>query len=296
NLSGSNAVVAGNITGSSSSAVNVLGNFSSGGDIAVGAVNISNTGALTLNNNVNVNTGTGTLTNAGNLIVAASTYTPIITGNYAQSGNYSVGINGLSYGQLHILGNASFTPDAIFSIARGSNLTGSSYSSIVDTTGTIGGFSVYNGIYHYSGLTTEYSVTEVGTSELDLLTTTTGYGQLVFNTSTYTGDVGFASYHNGVLINPGVSVGGRTYGIYINSGGSIDGGITNSGTLVGSSIAGIFIGNNSTLGGTLGGLYGAGIQNLAGSTIVGGQYGIAIQSGGVVTSGITNAGSILGNT
>uniref|UniRef100_UPI000A8C1BF4 ESPR domain-containing protein n=1 Tax=Polynucleobacter asymbioticus TaxID=576611 RepID=UPI000A8C1BF4 len=70
NLSGSNAVVAGSITGSSSSTVNVLGTFSSGGDIAVGAVNISNTGALTLNNNVNVNTGTGTLTNAGNLIVA----------------------------------------------------------------------------------------------------------------------------------------------------------------------------------------------------------------------------------
>ncbi|WP_071461935.1 beta strand repeat-containing protein, partial [Polynucleobacter asymbioticus] len=60
--------------------------------------------------------------------------------------------------------------------------------------------------------------------------------------------------------------------------------------------AGILIGNNSTLGGTLGGLYGGGIQNLAGSTIAGGQYGIAIQSGGVVTSGITNAGSIVGAT
>ncbi|WP_071461916.1 hypothetical protein, partial [Polynucleobacter asymbioticus] len=126
----------------------------------------------------------------------------------------------------------------------------------------------------------------------------TGYGQRIFDTSTYAGMIepGFTSYHNGVLINSGVSVGGNSYGIYINSGGSIDGGITNSGTLVGTSYAGILIGNNSTLGGTLGGLYGGGIQNLAGSTIAGGQYGIAIQSGGVVTRGITNAGSILGNT
>ncbi|WP_412779407.1 beta strand repeat-containing protein, partial [Polynucleobacter asymbioticus] len=294
NLSGSNAVVAGSITGSSSSAVNVLGNFSSGGDIAVGAVNISNTGALTLNNNVNVNTGT--LTNAGNLIVTAG-ITPIITGNYAQSGKYSVGITGpTNYGQLHIIGDANFTSGYSFGITPGSVVTTGTYGSILDATGTIGGFSAYNGIYHYSGLTTAYSVTgDIAPNELDLIYgTTTGYGQLVFNTSTYTGDVGFASYHNGVLINSGVSVGGNSYGIYINSGGSIDGGITNSGTLVGTSYAGILIGNNSTLGGTLGGLYGAGIQNLAGSTIAGGQYGIAIQSGGVVTRGITNAGSILG--
>jgi len=187
NLSGT-PVVAGNITGTAPSTVNVLGTFSSAGDIAVGAVNISNSGAFTLNNNVNVNGGAGTLTNAGNLIVAASN-APTITGNYAQSGRYSLGISNTStYGKLFATGNAVFTGSAYsFGINPGSTVVANqTYGLIFKAAGGISGFNAYSGTYVSGTSSYAYTVLQdaIDPTALDL-----SVGAQTINTINYVPNV-----------------------------------------------------------------------------------------------------------
>ena len=131
-------------------------------------MNINTGGNFTINNPV-ILTGTGTLfSNAGNINVNNA---QTVTGNYAQTGNYTIGVTNTStYGQLKITGNASFSSSYGFRVAAGSSLlAGHNYLNILSA-GTISNFTSQTGTFSSGGTSYTYTIVKdaSNTNALDL--------------------------------------------------------------------------------------------------------------------------------
>lgn len=168
NLNG--GVVNGAVSGTSASTVNIGGTIASNGALNVGTININSGASFTMNNPVAVtNGGLGLFTNAGTLNV---TNAQTITGNYSQTGNYSILISSqTNYSQLHVSGSASFSGTAYgLSILNGSNLLlGHNYLGVLSAS-SISGYTTKTGAYTSNGTTYSYNIVQDSTNSdwLDL--------------------------------------------------------------------------------------------------------------------------------
>ena len=118
NLNGDAARVAGVISGSAASTVNVNGGFSTEERIDVGTLSIATSGRLTLNHNVEVDNGVG---NAGTLAIADGA-ARTVTGDFTQTGGGVLEIaatSSASFGQLIVTGAADFSASDRLHVAVG---------------------------------------------------------------------------------------------------------------------------------------------------------------------------------
>jgi hypothetical protein len=169
NLNGTTGTITGAVTGSST-IVNTVGTFSTQNIFNVQSFNINAGGNLTLNNDVSLVSG-NTFTNAGNLTVTPSN-SPTITGNYSQSGTYTLGVSSPStYSILNIAGNANFSGNYNFNLLSSSNLlVNNTYRGILKSN-AISGFSTQTYVQNFGGYTYQYQVLQdnTNTNWLDLL-------------------------------------------------------------------------------------------------------------------------------
>ena len=168
NLNGTSGVITGTVTGSGTT-VNTVGSFSTANTFNVQSFNVNTGGNLTLNNDVGLVSG-NTFTNAGNVTVTA-THAPTITGNYSQSGTYTLGVNSPSaYSILNVSGNASFSSGYGFALLSSSTLVANNLYQGILRSSTISGFTTQTYTQTLGGTSYTYSILQDTTNSgwLDL--------------------------------------------------------------------------------------------------------------------------------
>ena len=156
NLNGTSGVITGAVTGSGTT-VNTVGSFSTANTFNVQSFNVNTGGNLTLNNDVALVSG-NTFTNAGNVTVTA-THAPTITGNYSQSGTYTLGVNSPSaYSILNVSGNASFSSGYGFTLLSGSALVANNLYQGILSSAAISGFTTQTYTQTLGGTSYTYSI------------------------------------------------------------------------------------------------------------------------------------------
>lgn len=156
NLNGTSGVITGAVTGSGTT-VNTVGSFSTANTFNVQSFNVNTGGNLTLNNDVALVSG-NTFTNAGNVTVTAA-HAPTITGNYSQSGTYTLGVNSPSaYSILNVSGNASFSSGYGFTLLSGSALVANNLYQGILRSAAISGFTTQTYTQTLGGTSYTYSI------------------------------------------------------------------------------------------------------------------------------------------
>jgi hypothetical protein len=162
NLNGTSGVITGAVTGSGTT-VNTVGSFSTANTFNVQSFNVNTGGNLALNNDVALVSG-NTFTNAGNVTVAA-THSPTITGNYSQSGVYTLGVNSPSaYSVLNVSGNASFSGGYGFTLLSSSSLIANNLYQGILRGGAISGFTTQTYSQTLGGTSYTYSILQDATN------------------------------------------------------------------------------------------------------------------------------------
>ncbi|MBU3549108.1 ESPR domain-containing protein, partial [Polynucleobacter sp. P1-05-14] len=162
NLNGAAGTITGAVTGSNTT-VNAVGTFSTANTFNVKTFNVNAGGSLTLNDDVTLVTG-NTFTNAGNLTVVAAK-SPTITGNYAQSGTYTLEIaSTTSYSILNITGGASFSGAYDFTLLPSSTLVADNLYQGILRSNSLAGFTTQTYTQSLGGTSYTYQVLQDATN------------------------------------------------------------------------------------------------------------------------------------
>ena len=162
NLNGAAGTITGAVTGSNTT-VNAVGTFSTTNTFNVKTFNVNAGGSLTLNDDVTLVTG-NTFTNAGNLTVVAAK-SPTITGNYAQSGTYTLEIaSTTSYSILNITGGASFSGAYDFTLLPSSTLVADNLYQGILRSNSLAGFTTQTYTQSLGGTSYTYQVLQDATN------------------------------------------------------------------------------------------------------------------------------------
>jgi hypothetical protein len=155
-INGNSARIIGNTT--STATANVNGTFTSEGTFSVNKFNVTNGGSFIMNNDVTVSGAGALFSNAGQVTVGA-TGNRSITGNYSQSGVYTIGItNPSTYGKLTVSGSAAFSNGYSFSLVSNSTVAvGTTYTQIL-TANSVTGFTRQSYAQNLGGMAYRYSV------------------------------------------------------------------------------------------------------------------------------------------